>query len=209
MPVGAVVVSVPPQTVAEAFATVSPVGNVSVKATPVADGVFAAGLVIVNCRLVVAFKEIVEGLNNLAIDGGAVTVRIAVLLVAPVPPSVEVIAPVVLLLLPAVVPVTLAEKVHDEPAAGEAVNVPPDRLMVLLPAVAVIVPLPHEPVTFGIAATTTPAGRLSLKPTPLSALAVFGLVTVKLKVLLPFNATLVGLNDLLTVGGATTGIEAF
>src|SRR5258708_29040035 len=132
MPVGAVVVSVPPQTVAEAFATVSPVGNVSVKATPVADVVFAAGLVIVNCRLVVAFKEIVVGLNNLAIDNGAVTVRTAVLLVAPVPPFVEVIAPVVLLLLSALVPVTLAEKVHDEPAAGEAVHAPPERLMGLL-----------------------------------------------------------------------------
>jgi hypothetical protein len=132
-----------------------------------------------------------------------------VLLVAPVPPSVEVIAPVVLLLLPALVPVTATEKVHAEPAAGDAVRVPPDRLMVLLPAVPLIVPLPQEPVTLGVEATTTPAGRLSVKATPLKALAVFGLVTVKLSVLLPFNATLVGLNDLLTVGGATTVIEAF
>ena len=42
IPVGAVVVSVPPQTVAEAFATVKPVGSVSVKATPVRATVFAA-----------------------------------------------------------------------------------------------------------------------------------------------------------------------
>ncbi len=146
MPVGEVVVSVPPQTVAEALATVRPVGSVSVNATPVRGSGFAAGLVMVNCREVVAFSAIVDGLNTLAIDGGAFTFRIAVLLVAPVPPSVEVTAPVVLLLLPAVVPVTSTEKVHDEPAAGDAVSVPPLRLMLPLPAVAVIVPLPQEPV---------------------------------------------------------------
>src|SRR6266852_5896296 len=204
MPVGAVVVSVPPHTVADALATVSPVGSVSVNATPVDATVLAAGWVMVNVSDVVAFKAIVVGLKTLAIDGGATTVRIAVLLTAPVPPSVELTAPVVLLLLPAVVPVTSTEKVHDEPAAGDAVSVPPDKLMVLLPAVAVIVPLPQEPVTLGVAATTTPAGKLSVKPTPLSALAVFGLVMVKLNVLVAFNAMLVGLKPLLMVGGATT-----
>src|ERR1041384_4314972 len=48
IPVGAVVVNVPPQTVEVAFATVNPVGRVSVNATPVSAVVFAAGLVIVN-----------------------------------------------------------------------------------------------------------------------------------------------------------------
>src|SRR6266853_1481650 len=209
MPVGAVVVSVPPQTVAEALATVRPVGSVSVNATPVSATVFSAGLVMVNVRDVVAFSAMVDGLKTLAIDGGATTVSSAVLLVAPVPPSVEVTAPVVLLLSPAVVPVTSTEKVHEEPAAGEAVKVPPDRLMVLLPAVAVIVPLPQEPVTLGVAATTRPAGKLSVNATPLRALAVFGLVMVKLSVLLAFNAMLVGLKALLIVGGATTVMEAF
>src|SRR5712692_9270690 len=107
--------------------------------------------------------------------GGATTVSVAVLEVVPVPPSVEVTALVVLLLLPAVVPVTFTEKVHVEPAAGDAVSVPPDRLMLPLPATAVIVPLPQEPVNPLGFATTTPAGKLSVKPTPLSALAVFGL----------------------------------
>jgi len=102
--VGAVVVRVPPQVLEELFATVSPAGSVSLKATPVKATVLAAGFVIVNCKLVVAFGTIVAGLNALAIDGGAITVSTAVLLVAPVPPSVEVIAPVVLLLLPALVP---------------------------------------------------------------------------------------------------------
>src|SRR5438477_12343634 len=91
IPVGAVVVKVPPHTVADALATVNPVGSVSVNPTPVRAAVLAAGLVMVNVSEVVAFSEIVEGLNTFAIDGGATTVRVAVLLVAPVPPSVEVI----------------------------------------------------------------------------------------------------------------------
>jgi hypothetical protein len=106
----------------------------------------------------------------------------------------------VLFLVPAVVPVTVTEKVHDDPAAGDAVNVPPDRLKLLLPAIAVIVPLPQEPVTFGVAATTNPPGKLSVKPTPPSVLVVFGLLMVKLNVLLEFNAMLVGLNALVIVG---------
>src|SRR6185437_1020342 len=48
MPVGFVVVSVPPQTEEVALATVRPVGSVSVKATPVSGSTFAAGLVMVN-----------------------------------------------------------------------------------------------------------------------------------------------------------------
>src|SRR6202045_3774575 len=208
IPVGAVVVRAPPQTVAEAFATVNPVGNVSLKATPVKATVFAAGLVMVNCKEVVALRAIVAGLNTLAIEGGATTLMLAEA-VPPVPPSVEVTLPEVLFLAPAVVPVTSTEKVQEEPAAGDAVSVPPDRLMAVLPAVAVMVPLPQEPVILGVAATTSPAGRVSLKPTPLSALAVFGLVMVKLRVLLAFNAMLVGLKALLIVGGATTVRLAF
>jgi len=103
---------VPPQTGFEAFATVSPAGKVSVKATPVSGSTLAAGLVIVNCKLVVAFKLMVEGLNNLAIDGGASTFTVAVLLVDPVPLSVEVIAPVVLFCVPAAVHVTFTLNVH-------------------------------------------------------------------------------------------------
>src|SRR5437899_2783648 len=65
MPVGAVVVSVPPHTVAVALATVRPVGNVSVNATPFSGSTFAAGLVIVNVRDGVAVSEIDDGLNTL------------------------------------------------------------------------------------------------------------------------------------------------
>jgi hypothetical protein len=47
-PVGAVAVSVFPQTVAEALATVIPVGSVSERAIPVRAAVLKPGLVIVN-----------------------------------------------------------------------------------------------------------------------------------------------------------------
>src|SRR5438445_497037 len=187
MPVGAVVVKVPPHTVADALATVRPVGSVSVNATPVSASAFAPGLVIVKVSDVVAFRPVPLGLNTLAIAGGASTLSEAEA-VPPVPPSVEVTLPVVLLLLPAVVPVTSTEKVQDDPAAGDAVSVPPDRLMVPLPAVAVIVPLPQEPVTLGVAATTSPAGKLSVNATPLSATLVFGFWMVKLNVLFAFSA---------------------
>src|SRR5438874_13571504 len=113
MPVGAVVVNVPPHTVAEALATVKPVGSVSVNATPVKATVLAAGLVMVNVSEVVAFSAMVEGVNTFAIDGGATTVRVAVLLVVPVPPSVEVIALVVLSASPAAMPFTVTVSVHE------------------------------------------------------------------------------------------------
>ncbi len=162
------------------------------------------GLLIVKLSEAVPVTAILGAPNDLLMVGGATTVSIAVLLVVPAPPSVEVTLPVVLLLVPAVVPVTLTENVHDDPAAGDAVSVPPDRLMLPLAAVAVIVPLPQEPVTLGVAATTKPAGRLSVNATPLKGLKVFGLVMVKLSVLLLFSAMLVGLNDLPMVGGLTT-----
>jgi len=72
IPVGAVVVRVPPQTVAVALATVSPVGSVSVKATPV-SAVEVLELLIVKVSDVVAFRAMLDGLNTLAMDGGPST----------------------------------------------------------------------------------------------------------------------------------------
>jgi hypothetical protein len=163
MPVGAVVVSVPPQTVAVAFATVKPVGSVSVNATPVRATAFAAGLVMVKVRDVVAFSAIAVGLNALAIEGGATTLTLAEA-VPPVPPSVEDTLPVVLFFVPAVVPVTFTLNVQVPPAA----IVPPERLIVPEPATAVTVPLPQAPVRpFGVE-TTRPAGKVSLNATPVA-----------------------------------------
>src|SRR5439155_17484332 len=118
-----------------------------------------------------------------ALTLAAPTLRLAVA-TPPVPPSVETTLPVVLAFVPAVVPVTFREKVQDAPD----VNVPPARLIVLPPAAAVIVPAPQAPVRpFGVA-TTNPAGRVSLKATPVSAVDAFGFVIVKVRLVLPPRA---------------------
>ena len=73
--------------------------------------------------------------------------------------------PVVLFCVPAAMPVTFTENVQELLAA----IVPPLRLITFVPAVAVIVPAPQVPVRpFGVE-TTRPAGSVSLKPTPVSA----------------------------------------
>src|SRR5579864_205547 len=92
----ATAVAVPPQVFERPFGveTTRPVGSVSVNATPVSATVLAAGLVMVKVSVVIPFSGIVVGLNALAIEGGATTVSTAVLLVVPVPPSIEVTAPV-------------------------------------------------------------------------------------------------------------------
>ena len=161
IPVGAVVVKVPPQTVADAFATVSPVGIVSVNATPVSETVFAPGLVMVNVNEVVVLNAIAAGLNALAIDGGATTARLAEA-VPPVPPCVEVIFPVVLFCSPAAIPVTFTESVHELLCAKFA----PLRLITLVPCVAVSVPQPHIPLSPLGVETTSPAGSVSVNATP-------------------------------------------
>jgi len=124
--------------------------------------------------------------------------------VLPVPPSVEVTAPVVLTCAPAAVPVTLTENVQLLLAA----IVPPVRLITFVPAVAVIVPAPHVPVRpFGVE-MTRPAGSVSLNATPLSATVVFGLVIVKVRLVEPFSGMLAAPKVLAMVGGATTVTEA-
>ena len=102
----------------------------------------------VNVRDVVALRAIDEGLNAFAIEGGATTLRVAVLLVVPVPPSLELTAPVVFSLLPAVVPVTSTLIAHVLLAA----TVPALRLTVVAPAGAVNAP-PHVLLGLGTVAT--------------------------------------------------------
>jgi len=203
IPVGAVVVRVPPQSVAEAFATVRPVGSVSVNATPLSDTVLAAGFVIVNVNEVVAFSAMLLGLKTLAIDGGATTLILAEA-VPPVPPSVEVTLPVVLFCRPAAVPVTLTENVQEAFAAMD----PPARLITFVPAVAVMVPAPQEPVRPLGVEMIRPAGSVSLKATPVSATVAFGFVIVKLSEVEPFSGMLAAPNAFAIVGGVTTVMDA-
>jgi hypothetical protein len=157
MPVGLVVVSVPPQVEADAEATVRPAGSVSVKATPVSATELAAGSVMVKVSELVAPVAMLAGLNDLAMVGGATTARLAEA-VPPVPPSVEVTEPVVLFLVPGVLPVTLTENVQLEVAA----RVAPDRETELEPATEVMVPPPHDPIRPLGVLTTRPAGSVSV-----------------------------------------------
>jgi len=118
-------------------------------------------------------------------------------------------APVVLLASPATVPVTFTVSVQEELCA----RLLPDRLMAPVPAVAVTVPPPQVLLTPGVAATTSVAlpaplltGSVSLKATPVRspAAVVFGLLMVKVAVVVPFSGMLPAPKPLLIVAGATT-----
>src|SRR5215471_21432269 len=164
LPEPAVAVTVPPLQLPLrplGVATTRLVGNVSLKATPFSGSTLAAGLVMVKVSAETALGVIVEGLNALAIEGGACTCTVAVA-VPSVPPSFELTLPVVLVLEPAVVPVTLTLNVHELLAA----MVPPDRLITFVFCAAVIVPAPQEPLKPLGVAMISPAGNVSLKPMP-------------------------------------------
>jgi hypothetical protein len=163
LPDPAVAVAVPPQVLVNPLgvATTIPAGNVSVNATPVSATALAAGFVIVKVSEVIPFRTTVVGLNALAIDGGATTLMDAEA-VPPVPPSVEVTAPVVLFFVPAVASVTFTENVHELLCA----RVAPVRLIAPVPCVAAIVPAPQVPAWPLGVEMTNPAGSVSVKLIP-------------------------------------------
>ena len=163
-------VSVPPHVPMRLFgvAITIPAGKLSVNAIPARVTVFAAGLVRVNVSVEVPFGAIRFGVKDFAREGGATTVTDAAA-VPPVPPDVEFTAPVTLFFAPAVVPVTFTENVHELLAA----IVPPDKPMLCVPAAAVIVPAPHEPVRPLGPETTNPAGKVSVNATPTAPAVAF------------------------------------
>ena len=196
----AAAVNVPPQLslALGTAATCRPVGKLSVTATPL-KAVPVFGLVMVKVRVEVPPTAVVVGEKALLMLGGATTVSVTVLLLEPVPPSVEVTAPVVLDLVPAVLPVTFTLMLHELLSAIP----PPLRLMLLLAAVAVRVP-PHVLLApFGVA-TISPETRVSEKATPLKAVPVLGLVMVNVTLVEPLSGILLAPNALVMVGGATT-----
>src|SRR5262249_24426047 len=175
---------------------IRPAGSVSLNATPVSPTVVLP-LVIVNCKLVDPFSAMLAAPNALLMVGGptTVTVAFAVLLL---PPSVE-LACTELILSPAVVPCTFTEPAHDALDA----RVPPDRLTELAPPVAVAVP-PQVLFRFGVDATTSPAGRLSVNANPLSVTLLFGLLMLMVSRVVPFSGIFVGANVLVTLGALAT-----
>src|SRR5260370_39316794 len=120
------------------------------------------------------------------------------------PPLFELMLPVVLLCVPAAVPVTFTAKVQEVLCA----RVAPERLMTLVACVAVIVPPPQEPVRPWGVATTRPAGKVSLKPIPLSTVVVLLFWMVKVNEVVPLSGMLAAPNALMITGGATTVILA-
>jgi hypothetical protein len=182
------------------LATVSPAGNVSVNVTPVSPTVLF-GLVIVKLSDVVWFSGICDGTNDLLIVGGATTVTIAVLLVVPAPDSLELMLPVVLLLTPAVVPVTVTLNIQLPPPAMD----PPLKL-IRFPPLVVTVPPPHagdEPL-----ATVNPAGRVSVKLTPVIPSEALVLVMVNVRLVVPPSGIVAAPNDFIIVGAEATVTDA-
>jgi hypothetical protein len=137
---------------------------------------------------------------------GLLTIRVAEA-VLPFPPSFDVAADEVLTFVPAVVPFTFTENVH-ELLAGK---VAPDKLTEVEPATAVIVPPPQLPVKpFGFATSKPPVADRgeSVNPTLDSELDRFGLVMVKDNVEVSPVKIEVGENDLAMAGGAITVRES-
>src|SRR5437773_9874852 len=112
----------------------------------------------------------------------------------PSPPCVEVTFPVRLFFTPRVVPATFTLNVHEP----RGPSVAPDRPMLSVPVE--IEPPPHEPVNTTGLSITRPDGKVSEKPMPVSVMA-FGLVIVKLRVVVPPCGITESVNALLIDGG--------
>lgn len=158
-------VNVPPQLFVTlgTDATLMPAGSASEIATPVSvtPAAFAAGLVMVMVRVEVPLTPMLVGLKAFVTVGGATTVRTA-FAVLPVPPLVELTAPVVLDFEPALVAETLTTRVQLPLVASE----PPLRLMLPAPCVAVNVPPQPLLLDAGGVATTSPDGNVSVTARP-------------------------------------------
>lgn len=201
LPEPAAAVAVPPQVLASPLgvATTNPAGRLSVKATPVSAMLLLTGLVIVKLSEVEPFKGILAAPKALTIVGGVATERLAVAEL-PVPPFVELTAPVVFTKFPDVVAVMLTTTVQEVCAAME----PPVSEMLPEPATAVAVP-PHVLDSPLGVATTSPTGNVSVNAVPVSATELAaGLVSVNVRGVVPFSGTAAAPKALAMDGGATT-----
>jgi hypothetical protein len=106
-----------------------------------------------------------------------------------------------------VTPVTLTENAQDALAASVA----PDKLAEPDPAVAVMVPPPHDPMRPLGVEIARPAGSASVNATPVSAVEELGLVMVNVSEVEPPTKIDGVPNDLLMLGadGALTVMLAF
>lgn len=132
---------------------------------------------------------------------GLTTLRLAEA-VFPVPPSVELTAPVTLFWTPTVVPVTFTEMVHVPLGAKEALA----SVTEPEPATAVIVGSPQPLLVKPLLelATVKPTGSVSLNPTPLKPLPLLGLVMVKVRLVELPTPMMAAPKALVIKGGAAT-----
>ena len=120
---------------------------------------------------------------------------------APDPPLLDATFEVIFVCAPAAVAVTFTEKVQDEFAA----TVPPVRLMLFVPAMAVITPAPQLPVRpFGVD-TAKPTSK-SVNATPDRATVAFEFEMRKVSVVDPPSGMDAAPNDFVMDGGPTTVI---
>src|SRR5262249_31904538 len=125
------------------------------------------------------------------------------LAVLPVPALADVTLPLVLFLTPAVVPVTSTLTVQ----LPDAAIVPPLNVSVVSPALGVNVP-PHEVDAFGVLATASPDGSVSVNPTPVRAVVVLVLFIVKVRVVVPPRGIVASVNAFEMLGAPMTVIIA-
>jgi hypothetical protein len=176
-------------------ATCIPAGRLSVKLTPVKGTVFPAGAVRVKVRVLVPPSTILVGAKDLLIVGGATTVSEAEA-VLPFPPFVEVTVPLVLFFTPLVTPTTLTVTVQ----VLFGTIVPPAKVT----EVAVLDTAPPHCAGSGAMLTVRPAGKLSVKPTPVSGIAlVIGFVMVNVNIEVSPTAMEENEKALLMVGATT------
>src|SRR5258708_37822167 len=102
---------------------------------------------------------------------------------------------------PVLLPVTFTAKLHELPALSAA----PAKLTLFVPAIAVIVPFPQLPVRPLGVDTTSPLGRVSVNPIPLSARLLLGLDRLKVRVVVPPRFTPAPPNTFAMVGGNLVG----
>jgi hypothetical protein len=204
--VPAAAVAVPPQVEVSPLGVVitNPAGSVSAKPTPDSPTVFAAGSVIVKLRVVLALSAMLAAPNVSAITGGATT-AIDADAVPPVPPSLEETVPVLLFDAPAAVPVTFTEKLQELFTA----RLPLFKEIKFVAGVAVIVPAPQVPVSPLGVEIINPAGKVSVKLTPVSPMEfAAGFEAVKFSEEDPFSGMLAAPKATLIDGGAATAREA-
>ena len=148
--------------------------------------------------------EMVVGANDVEIVGGASAFTVSIALaVPPVPASLEVTGAVVFTLVPAVAPFTVNTMLQVWPAVSRtavAVNVDGENDMEPPPVVSVPHVVPACAVT-----SVTPEGIVSLMTTFVNIVEL-GLVSEIVRVDDPPTSTVLGLNDLVTLGENGTAI---